>query len=192
MQNDREHTCLNQKFLGAPGQLDGGLAEYIVMPESNCFPVPQNINGEMAALIEPLSIGYYSATFVQKLKHVDSVAILGVGPIGLAVLHSLKSMSYKNIFVTDKLDYRLIAAKAAGADFTGNPDEEDIIEIFKYENPDLFDVVIECCGKQEAIDQAVQLLKPGGMLLIVGIPEIERISFDVSVVKKKRNYNSKC
>ncbi len=184
-QNNREHTCLNQKFLGAPGQLDGGLAEYIVMPESNCFPVPQNINGEMAALIEPLSIGYYSATFVQKLKHIDSVAILGVGPIGLAVLHSLKSMNYKNIFVTDKLDYRLIAAKAAGADFTGNPDEEDIVSIFKYENPDLFDVVIECCGKQEAIDQAVNLLKPGGLLLIVGIPEIERISFDISVSRRK-------
>ncbi len=40
---DRENTCLNQKFLGAPQQLDGGLAEYIIMPESNCFPVPENI-----------------------------------------------------------------------------------------------------------------------------------------------------
>ena len=62
----------------------------VIMPESNCFPVPENINGEMAALIEPLSIGYYSATFVQKLRRVDSVAILGSGPIGLAVLTCIK------------------------------------------------------------------------------------------------------
>ena len=62
---------------------------------------------------------------------------------------------------------------------------EDIVSIFKYENPDLFDVVIECCGKQEAIDQAVQLLKPGGLLLIVGIPEVERISFDISLSRRK-------
>ena len=184
-ERDRENTCLNQKFLGAPAQIDGGLAEYIIMPESNCFPVPNNFSGEMAALIEPLSIGYYSATFVEKLDHVDSVAILGVGPIGLTVLHALKSMGYKNYYATDKLDYRLIAAKAAGADIVGNPDKEDIVTLFQLQNPDLFDVVVECCGKQEAIDQAIELLKPGGLLLIVGIPEVDRISFDISKARRK-------
>ncbi len=184
-ERDRENTCLNQKFLGAPGQLDGGLAEYIVMPESNCFTVPNNFTGEMAALIEPLSIGYYSATFVKKIEHVDSIAILGVGPIGLTVLHALKAMGYKNFYVTDKLDYRLIAANAAGADIVGNPDKEDVVSLFQVQNPQLFDVVVECCGKQEAIDQAVELLKPGGLLLIVGIPEVDRISFDISKARRK-------
>jgi L-iditol 2-dehydrogenase len=188
----REHTCLNQKFLGAPGQQDGCLAEYIVMPESNCFVVPENVNEEQAALIEPMSIGYYAvslayrqAGLVKNPKEIKSAAILGVGPIGLGVQLSLLAAGINNIYVTDKLNYRLDAAKKAGAVEIGNVDEEDIISKFSKENPDLFDLVFECCGEQDAMDQAIELLKPGGTLLIVGIPEVDRISFDVSKIRRK-------
>lgn len=190
----REHTCLNLKFLGAPGQRDGCLAEYIVMPESNCFVVPKNMNEEQAALVEPMSIGYYAvslaypayqADLVKNQKETNSVAILGVGPIGLGVQLSLQEAGINNIYVTDKLNYRLDAAKKAGAIEVGNVDEEDIIAKFSKENPDLFDLVFECCGEQDAIEQAVELLKPGGTLLIVGIPEVDRISFDISKIRRK-------
>jgi L-iditol 2-dehydrogenase len=188
----REHTCLNQKFLGAPGQRDGCLAEYIVMPESNCFVVPENVNEEQAALIEPMSIGYYAvslayrqAGFIKNPIEINSVAILGVGPIGLGVQLSLQAEGINNIYVTDKLNYRLVAAKKAGAVETGNPDEEDIVSRFTTENPDLFDLVFECCGEQDAMDQAIELLKPGGTLSIVGIPEVDRISFDISKIRRK-------
>lgn len=181
----REHTCLDQKFLGCPGQAEGCLSDYIIMDESNCFPVPSNVNGEMAALIEPLSIGYYAVEFLKEKNNILSTAILGAGPIGLSVMLSLQASGHNNIFVTDKLDYRLSAAKSAGAVLTANPDNEDIVSIFNKENPDKFDAVFECCGKQEAIDQAVEILKPGGMLLIVGIPEVDRISFNISKVRRK-------
>ena len=182
--NGREHTCLNQKFLGCPGQAEGCLSDYIIMPEHNCYPVPSNINGEIAALIEPLSIGYYAAQFIDK-KNFPSTAVLGSGPIGLSVLLSLQAFGYKDVFATDKLDYRLAAAKKAGAVFTANPDKDDVISLFREENKELFDAVFECCGKQEAIDQAVEILKPGGTLLIVGIPETDRISFDISKIRRK-------
>jgi L-iditol 2-dehydrogenase len=188
----REHTCLNQKFLGCPGQIDGCLSEYIIMRGENCYPVPRNINGEMAALVEPLSIGYYAS---QLLKNYQSgslnesalakIAILGVGPIGLGVLLSLQTKGYNQIYVTDKLDYRLGTAKKAGACWTGNPDKEDIIYKLNEINPENFDAVFECCGKQEALDQAIEILKPGGLLLIVGIPEADRISFDISKMRRK-------
>lgn len=181
----REHTCLNQKFLGCPGQHEGCLSEYIVMPEKNCYPVPAGISGETAALIEPLSIGYYSAHFIKDIKNFSSTAILGTGPIGLSVLLSLKTFGFKNIFATDKLDYRLSAAKKAGAVFTANPDKDEVVQLFRKENNEMFDAVFECCGKQDAIDQAIDLLRPGGMLLIVGIPETERISFDISKIRRK-------
>ena len=181
----REHTCLNQKFLGAPGQLDGGLAGYIVMPENNCYPVHENLDTEMAAMVEPLSIGYYAAHFVKDFNKNNTVAILGVGPIGLGTLLSLQAQGFKNIFVTDKLDYRLQAAKNVGAIWTGNPDKEDIVSLLKEENPEEFDIVFECCGKQEALDNAIDILKPGGTLLIVGIPEEDRISFNISKIRRK-------
>jgi L-iditol 2-dehydrogenase len=181
----REHTCLNQKFLGSPGELDGCLAEYIIVPEKNCYPVPKNMNSEEAALVEPLSIGYYSVSFLKDLKNIKSAAILGVGPIGMGVMICLQNHGINEICATDKLDYRLSAAKDAGAKWIGNPDKVDVVSSFKNFNAEQFDVVFECCGKQEAIDQAVDILKPGGMLLIVGIPEVNRISFNINNIRRK-------
>jgi L-iditol 2-dehydrogenase len=188
----REHTCLNQKFLGCPGQIDGCLSEYIIMPERNCYPVPGNINGEMAALVEPLSIGYYASELLKhyqinssKKSALSTIGILGMGPIGLGVILSLKVSGYNRIYVTDKLDYRLEVAKKVGACWTGNPDKENIIANLKEINPDNFDAVFECCGKQEALDQAIEILKPGGILFIVGIPETDKVSFDVSKMRRK-------
>ena len=181
----REHTCMNQKFLGCPGQIEGCLAEYIIMPESNCYPVPENLNGDVAALIEPLSIGYYASQFLRNFSKVNSIVILGAGPIGLSVLLSLRTMGYNEIYATDKLDYRLKAAESAGAILGLNVSKINIVDKLKKKKPDLFDVVFECCGKQDALDQAIELLKPGGMLLIVGIPETDRISFDISKMRRK-------
>ncbi len=181
----REHTCLHQKFLGCPGQIEGCLAEFIVMSERNCYPVANGITGESAALIEPLSIGWYAAHFIHNKNSVKRVAILGSGPIGLSVLLSLKAGGFKDIYMTDKLDYRLDAALRGGAVFTGNPDKEDIVKKFNDNNGGGFDAVFECCGKQEALDQSIELLRPGGMLLIVGIPETDRVSFDISRIRRK-------
>jgi L-iditol 2-dehydrogenase len=183
--NGREHTCLNQKFLGCPGQLNGCLTEFLLMPERNCFPVPENFSSELAALVEPLSISYYSVKFLHKLDRSAAIAVLGVGPIGLGVLTFLKIFDFDKIAVTDKLDYRLEIAGKTGAVLTANPDKEDIIPLFRKKFPENFDAVIECCGKQEALDQAVDLLKPGGMLLIVGIPEANYVSFNISKLRRK-------
>jgi len=182
-----EHTCTNLKFLGCPGQIEGCLSEYIILPEENCFKVPENINGEIAALVEPLSIAWYATEFLKDYKNKNnfSAAILGVGPIGLGVMLSLQGKGINDIYITDKLDYRLGIAKNAGAVWTGNPDKVDIVTDLKKLKIEGFDVVIECCGKQEAIDQAVEILKPGGLLLIVGIPENDRISFNISKIRRK-------
>jgi len=181
----REHTCLNQKFLGCPGQLDGCLSQHLIMPERNCFVVPENINAEMAAMVEPLSIGYYAVQLLRERFKGDLFAVLGVGPIGFGVMLALQAKGYKNIFITDKLDYRLDAAKKSGAFWIGNHDKEDVVSNLKKIKPEGFDAVFECCGKQEALDQAIEILKPGGKLLIVGIPETDRISFDISKMRRK-------
>jgi L-iditol 2-dehydrogenase len=185
----REHTCLNQKFLGCPGQTEGCLAEYIIMPGRNCYPVPGNINSELAALIEPLAIGNYASGFVEKYFNGRSfnkikAGILGAGPIGLGVLLSLRLLNIEDICVTDLLDYRLEAAKKAGAAFALNAGQPGISEIMQSRGNG-FDLVYECCGKQEAIDLATDILKPGGILLIAGIPDTNRISFDISKIRRK-------
>ena len=135
-------------------------------------------------LIEPMSIGNYAISFVKNMKP-RTIGILGAGPIGLGVLINLREIKSSKIYVTDKLDYRAEIAKQFGASWSGNPNKVDIVsEISKYEH-ELLDVVFECCGQQDAIDHAVKILKPGGHLVIVGIPEIDHIRFDIHELRRK-------
>lgn len=180
----RPHTCLQQSFLGCPGQVVGCMAEYIIMPAENCYPVKGELTPAEAAFVEPLSIGCYTAQFLEH-HQAQQVAILGAGSIGLSVLLSATVRGISRIYATDKLDYRLAVARKMGAGWTGNPDQVDIAAEIREENPEMMDAVVECCGQQDALDQAIDLLKPGGALLIVGIPENDRISFDISKIRRK-------
>jgi len=180
----RENTCGDLRFLGCPGQGGGCLCEYIIMPQDSCFPTAGAITLEQAALCEPFSIGVYSVKSAQMPQNAK-IAILGTGPIGLSVLLAAKVAKAAKIYVTDKIDTRLVAAQGAGANWTGNPNDIDIVsEILTAEPPGL-DVVIECCGQQDALDQAFDLLKPGGRLVIIGTARKERISFDIDTFKRK-------
>ncbi|MGW8314821.1 MAG: zinc-dependent alcohol dehydrogenase [Bacteroidales bacterium] len=180
----RPHTCRNLRFLGCPGQAEGSLSELIVMPESSCFPIPDHMTYDEAALSEPLAIGMYAVRQSVAMERA-AVGILGFGPIGMSVLLSARALGAKKIYVTDKISERLNLARKSGAVLTGNPENEDVVGKISQSQPALLDVVFECCGQQEAMDQAVQLLKPGGKLMIVGIPEFERWEFEADVARRK-------
>jgi L-iditol 2-dehydrogenase len=180
----REHTCRKLKFLGCPGQAEGCLSEYIIMPESSCIPISDKLSYDQAAISEPLAIGVYAVKQSIPMKGTK-IGILGFGPIGMSVLLPALAQGAEKVYVTDKLNKRLEIAKKCGASWTGNPDNEDIVASIKGKEPLLLDVVFECCGKQEAIDQAIEILKPGGKLMIIGIPEFSRWSFDVDTLRRK-------
>ena len=180
----RFHTCRKLKFLGCPGQADGCLSEYIVMPESSCIPIPDSVSFDEAVISEPLAIGYYATTLAGSLKD-KTIGILGFGPIGMSVLLPAMVEGASKIYVTDKINGRLDIAKKCGAFWTGNPEKSDIVNDITAKEPLLLDYVFECCGKQEAVDQAIKLLKPGGKLLIIGIPEFDRWSFPTDEFRRK-------
>lgn len=180
----RPNTCRNLLFLGTPGQLAGCLSEFIVMPEENCHPLGDELSLAEGVLIEPLSIGIYSLKLSGDLLP-EKVAILGSGPIGLSVFLGAKASGVRTIYMTDKIEERVRAARLAGADWSGNPERSDVVAEIQAREPGQVDVVFECCGDQAALDQAVDLLKPGGRLLIVGIPGSDRVSFDVHKIRRK-------
>lgn len=180
----RFHTCRNLKFLGCPGQSEGCLSEFIVMPSSSCFPIPEKMTLDQAALSEPLAIGLYAVRSAGPLAG-KSVAILGTGPIGISVMLSAIAHGAERVYMTDKIDERLALACDMGAQWTGNVEKCDIVRDILWEEPQQIDIVFECCGQQEAADQAVQLLKPGGRLMIIGIPSFKRWSFDVDNLRRK-------
>jgi L-iditol 2-dehydrogenase len=180
----REHTCRELLFLGCPKQLDGSLSEYIVLNERSCFPIKDSMTFEQATLSEPLAIGVYSVER-SMLPSNANAAILGVGPIGMSVFHILRTKNIGNVYITDKIEERLKFSKMLNPRWTGNPDEVDVVKQISEIESLLIDVVYECSGDPEAIKQGIQLLKPGGTLVIVGIPEVDEISFPIHELRRK-------
>jgi L-iditol 2-dehydrogenase len=180
----RVQTCLNQRFRSVPGEADGCLSERVRMPEACCYPVGDGLTADRASLCEPLSIGIYAARLCGVSLKDARVAILGSGPIGLSVLLAARAVGVGHVAVTDKLPGRVHVARDHGAaDWAGLPDEMSAAVTTGSLQP--FDVVYECCGDQGALDQAIDMLVPGGELLVVGIPPGNRISFDINQMRRK-------
>jgi L-iditol 2-dehydrogenase len=179
----RKHTCRDQKFLGNPGQLPGALVEYMTLPAACCVPVPDSLSDDQTALVEPLSIGVYAAQMAQ-LAPGARIGIIGSGPIGLCTLLAARALEQATVYVTELVDERRAVASACGAHWTGNPRQEDVVAAIRRLEPLGLDAVFECAGEQDAIDQGLELLKPGGALLIIGIPEVDRISFNINLARR--------
>ena len=180
----RENTCRHNLFLGCPGQVEGALSELLVMPETNVFRVADDFDFGAATFSEPLAIGVYTVQ-QSALEREHAIGILGMGPIGHSVMLPAVDMGCRAIYCTDKVDYRCQAACEAGATWAGNPSREDVVAEILAREPAGLDIVYECCGQQEALDQAIELLKPGGLLMIVGIPECDTVNFPPHLMRRK-------
>jgi len=181
----RMHTCRNLRFLGCPGQADGCLCEYIVMPEVCCFPMDSQMSLDVLALVEPLSIGVYAVERALSLDEGAKIGILGCGPIGLSVLLAARTKGVSEVYVTDKIGPRCEMAVHAGAIWAERPDRTDIVADIAGLEPYGLDFVFECCGEQEALDQAVQLVRPGGTVMVIGIPSMDRVFFEIDSLRRK-------
>jgi L-iditol 2-dehydrogenase len=181
----RPHTCRNNRFLGCPGQLEGCLSEYIVMPSFTCFPVTGKLNPVQAALIEPFTIGVYSVKQAGIASKGISSVIFGAGPIGLSILLKLSADGISNVGMVEPLDYRLQKAGESGARYLVNPETEDVEESVKRNEELLVDVVFEASGEQQAVTDGVKILKPGGKLVLVGIPPSAQYVFDMDLMRRK-------
>lgn len=180
----RENTCRQNRFLGCPGQLEGSLSEYLVMPEENCFKIDAGLDMGAATISEPLAIGVYTVQ-QSALAQGAKIGILGMGPIGRTVLMPAQVQGCAAAYCTDKIDERCKAAEQAGATWVGNPRHEDVVAAILEREPAGLDIVYECCGQQDAIDNALDLLRPGGTLMLIGIPEVDRISFSPEKMRRK-------
>ncbi len=180
----REHTCRHLRFMGAPGQKEGAMQEYVVTGARNCFPLQSSMTFDRGVLSEPLAIAAYSVERSSAGKK-SRVAILGAGPIGMSVFHVVRSKGIGPVYVTDKTNERLVYAERLKPAWTGNPDQCDIVKEVERREPLQLDIVFECSGSPEAIAQGIQLLKPGGQLVVVGIPEVDDIPFPIHELRRK-------
>lgn len=109
--------------------IDGGYREYIAVPASDCYILPESLTDEDAVMIEPTTIGIQSCTRAD-LKKDDLLLIYGSGALGSSIL-KIARLLCDHIIVADVVDDKLEAAKANGATYTINVLKEDLIEKVK-------------------------------------------------------------
>ncbi|MFP4054969.1 MAG: zinc-dependent alcohol dehydrogenase [Phycisphaerae bacterium] len=179
----RFHTCRNQTFLGCPGQAAGCMADYTVLPEQSCYPIPDGLSDDRGVLVEPFAIALWAAKLAGDLAG-KTVGILGAGPIGLCVLEACKAAGAERTYVTEIRDYRVEKARRFAPTWVGNPNRCDVVAEVASAEPLKLDAVFECAGEQSTIDQGLDMIKPGGKLLIAGIPEVDRVSFRMDTMRR--------
>jgi L-iditol 2-dehydrogenase len=180
----RENLCRRLKFLGNPLELSGCMREEIALPADCIVPLPEWMSLEEAVLLEPLSIGAHAVT-LSRARQGCRAAIVGSGPVGLVTLLALLDLNPSQVLVSEPVAARRAAAEAIGAHATFDPGPEGAWRwVREQTGGEGVDVVFECAGTQESIDDAVRMLGPGGMLAEIGIPEVDRISYDLHLLRR--------
>jgi L-iditol 2-dehydrogenase len=181
----RENTCRNLKFLGNPLELSGCMCEEIVLPPECVFPLPSWMSLEEAVLLEPLSIGIHSVG-LSRAQQGCRAAIVGAGPIGLVVLLALSELHPSQVLASEPVGERRNAAETLGAHASYDPGTNGSHgAIFEASNGGV-DVAFECAGTQKSIDDATRMLRPGGTLVLIGIPEAaDRIWYDPHLMRRR-------
>ena len=153
--------------------IDGGFAEYVVMPQVLLHRVPDGIDYDIAALAEPMAIAVHQVTERCKIECQDFVVVTGAGPIGILAAFAAKSVGEGKVAITgmDACEYiRFNVAGELGADKIINVQKSDALEqIMKLTGRKGADVVIETSGAQKAIAQSIGMLKKCGKLCAIGL-----------------------
>jgi L-iditol 2-dehydrogenase len=154
------------------------------MPARTCFPVPDSIDDAAAALLEPLGIAIH-AVDLAKIRVANSVAILGAGCIGLSILHLAKLSGAQPIFVADKFPWRLALAERLGAVPINCVETDPVQAVLAATGRHGVDVAIEAAWADHSVQQAAEMARLGGRLVIVGISEDDCLRFKHSTVRRK-------
>lgn len=166
--NGRYNICEELKVIGA--QTEGAMAELFNVDSKLIIPLPDNFDLKDASLIEPLSVAVHA---VKRAGNIlgENVVILGAGTIGLLLLQVAKVAGAKNVLITDIYDSRLNLAKELGAEFTVNTRKQNLTR--EYINSIFGErgvgVVFEAVGIEATIRQAIEIVRKGGEIIVVGV-----------------------
>ena len=179
------NLCLNIRFAGH-GHEDGALRDYLVWPESNLLPLSDGVDDAEGAMVEPLAVAVHGLD-LGGLGDGVTVGVIGCGPIGLFLVALAKSAGAATIVATDPQRHRLDAARGLGATqaIEATESAEDDAAVLAASGGRGLDVVFEVAGDAAAVESAVVAARPGGRVVLVGIPPDNRTSFNASVARRK-------
>jgi L-iditol 2-dehydrogenase len=177
------NLCRRLHFCG--NYPDGGsLCEWMHMPARSCFPVPETIDDVQAALLEPLGVALHAADLA-RIRVAESVAILGAGPLGLLILQVVKLAGADPVFVTDKFPWRLELAGKYGGVPIHCEREETLRRVQEETRGRGVDVALEAAWADRSVEEAGEMTRPGGRVVLVGIPSDDRVAMKHSTARRK-------
>jgi len=165
--NGRYNICNSLKVIGC--QTTGAMQEKLVVDADLVLKLPDEINFDQGAMLEPAAVGVHAC---KRGGGVDGkrVVVLGAGTIGNLVAQAAKAMGAESVMITDISESRLTLAKECGADHAVNIAKNDLsTEIMNQWGEDGADLIIECVGLGDAVEQAIQVAGKGTNIVIAGV-----------------------
>jgi L-iditol 2-dehydrogenase len=175
------NLCLNIRFAGH-GDQDGAMRELLAWPSDLLHPLPDSVTDTDGALLEPLGVAIH-ALDLGHLRLGARVAVVGCGPIGLLLIAVLRTAGARHIAAFEPLPHRREAALRYGADVCLRPDilPADLRELVG----EGAEVVFEMAGTADAVTLSMTAVRPGGRVVLGGIPSDDRIAFEASTARRK-------
>lgn len=170
------NLCPTVRFAGH-SDTDGGLQDLLVWPSASLHPLLDGMSAAAGTVLEPLGVALHALD----LAHVrlgSSVAVIGCGPIGLLLVQVARAAGATTVVAAEPLAHRQEAARRAGADLVLAPDEAGL-------PAEGVDVVLEAVGSPAAVTLAVTAARPGGRVVLVGIPDDDRTAFPAGTARRK-------
>ena len=177
----KRHIC--HKTVGVGIQRPGAFAEFLVIPESNVWPIHKDIPSEIAAFFDPFGNATHTALSFEMTG--EDVLITGAGPIGVMAVAICKFVGARNIVITDINEYRLELARKLGATKAINISKENIEDYYSELNiVNGFDVGLEVSGNPSAFKDMLSHMYHGGNVALLGLlPESTQINWDEIIFK---------
>src|SRR3984885_5953117 len=162
----RAHLCRNT--LGVGVNRPGAFGDYVAIPASNAYPIPDSIPDEIAAILDPLGNAVHTALSFDLVG--EDVLITGAGPIGLMAIAICRHVGARNIVITDVNDYRLALARTMGATRAVRADRQTLKEVMaEIDMHEGFDVGLEMSGNPKALRGMIGAMNNGGKVALLGI-----------------------
>lgn len=165
----RINLCRNLRALGI--HRDGGFADYVIVPQSQAYDLPLSMPPHHGAFCEPLACCLHGID-IAAIRTGSSVVVLGGGVIGLLTVQLARMAGARHVVLSTRQASRRDLARSIGATATVDPGAGDVLEAIAGSNgllPGGADVVIECAGVAETVEQSIRLARSGGTVVILGV-----------------------
>lgn len=169
-QNRQYEMCRNYSYLGS--RRDGAFAEYVCVPVDNLIELPPEVTYEEAAMLEPMAVAVHAMRHILPVAE-QTVAVCGLGTIGLLLVMFLREMGVKNILVIGNKEFQKNQVRKLGIPKENYCDSKTaaVPEWLMAQTEGAgVDVFFECVGKNETVLQAVDTTAPAGKICLVGNP----------------------